>query len=87
MAKLNWQKVAATQQRERNQHQFNHHEQQKKLDRVWLLGKHYGKPLGQLPLEYLLWASKTLPDNTYHRLKADSELTKRYYKLKSNNGR
>ena len=79
MAKLNWQKVASQQQRDRSQKIYNRNSKEKQLEKVWLLGKHSGKKLNELPLGYLIWASENLAENNYHKLKADSELIRRYH--------
>lgn len=81
MSRLNWQRVAAQQQRDRATKQYNRGQAEKRLERIWLLGKHYGKHMHELPLEYLIWASETFKDDDYHRLKADAELLKRYHLL------
>jgi hypothetical protein len=78
MAKLNWQKLASQQQRDRSQKNYNRNSKEKQLEKVWLLGKHYGKKLNELPLGYLIWASETLSEDNHHKLKADSELIRRY---------
>jgi hypothetical protein len=78
MAKLNWQKLAHQQQHDRNRRAANRHDNQKKLEKVWQIGKYYGKKLDELPLDYLIWASENLGENNYHKLKADSELIRRH---------
>ena len=78
MAKLNWQKVASQQYRDRAEKAHNRSSKEKQLEKVWLLGKHYGKKLNELPIGYLIWASENLAQDNYHKLKADSELIRRY---------
>lgn len=80
MAKLNWQKLSLQQHRDRQAQIANKSASQKKLDKKWLLGKHYGTEISKLSLDYLIWASENLPEGNYHKLKADCELIRRYNK-------
>ena len=63
MARLNWQKLANKQRQDnsyrisrRNDYQYQAEQRNR---HIWLLGKHKGKQMTELPLEYLLWASET----------------------------
>lgn len=50
-------------------------------DTTWTLGtKHWGMSVRQLPLDYLCWASQKLEATNKHKIKADRELQRRYYK-------
>ena len=48
-------------------------------DTTWTLGKHFGKSIRQLPVNYLVWISENFQDTNNHKIKADRELTRRYY--------
>ncbi len=45
---------------------------------VWLLGKHKGKPISKLPVNYLCYVSEKFDETSPYKLRADRELKKRY---------
>ena len=80
MARLNYHKLAIEQNADRRNSQENQRDWQRRNIGTWLLGKHYGKAVHTLPLNYLIWASETLEEGNYHKAKADLELRKRHRK-------
>lgn len=82
MARLNYQRLAEQQRQDRSDRisRRNHYsyESEQRNRQIWLLGKHKGKNIQDLPLNYLIWASENLGEDNYHKTKADVELIRRY---------
>ena len=74
MAKLNWQSLAKKQSWQ--QLEAEQLRQAKATEFTWMVGKHKGQHVKNLPLQYLCWASENLTD--VHRAKAELELIRRY---------
>ena len=79
MARLNYHKLAIEQNADKRNYEENQRDWQRRNKDTWLLGKHYGKKLKTLPLNYLIWASENLEEGNYHKAKADSELHRRWH--------
>jgi len=48
---------------------------------TWTLkGKYLHKSVLELPINYLCWVSETFEQDNAHKIKADRELTRRYYR-------
>lgn len=80
MARLNYQKLAIQQNADKRNYEANRRDWQRRNQHTWLLGKHYGKKINSLPLNYLIWVSETFNEGNPHKAKADNELLNRYHK-------
>jgi hypothetical protein len=88
MAKLNWQKVK-DQNSQRKNRNLSKDDNVRRADYaifsksgLWTLsGKHYGKPINELPLNYLEWIVDKSKSKT-HRQLAENEIRQRFYNLK-----
>ncbi len=80
MAKLNWQRLHQQQRLDRYQHQQRLEKGAERYRHTWLIGRHRGKQLRDLPDSYLAWTQENLPAQNPHRLKAFKEITHRQHK-------
>lgn len=87
MAKLNWQKIhtqSLMQSAREQEWQENRLKQAQKRanilahDKKWQIGKHKGKEVSKLPLNYLCFVSETFDKKSPFKQRADKELRRRY---------
>ena len=87
MARLNWQKVhtqslmqTAQEQEWHDKRQQQHRTKTHKVitDSKWQIGKHKGKEVSKLPIQYLCFVSETFDVESAYKKKADIELRRRY---------
>lgn len=80
MAKLNWQRLHEQQREERYRHSQALADAEHRYRNIWLIGKHRGKQVRELPDHYLHWTQENLPPQNAHRLKAFKEITRRQHR-------